>query len=415
MHAILVPMGSYGDVHPFIGLGRELQRRGHDVTVITSAYFEDLTRKAGLDFVPLGAPEDYLNAANNPDLWHPTRGLGVVSRLLVSQTKTVYEEILNRRQPGNTVLVAAGMAFGARIAQEVHNVPLATIHLQPICLLSEHETSVPPAMALMTNLPRFFKRMAFGLADINIQRLCGGPLNEFRESLGLEPVRRRILFDWWHSPQRVVGLFPEWFARPQPDWPTQTRLTGFPLYDEADLQEPDPELESFLAKGEPPVVFTPGSGNLFGQSFFQAAVEACQRTGRRGILLSRYTDHLPAKLPSTVRHFAFVPFSKLLNRSAALVHHGGIGTTSQALNHGVPQLIMPLSHDQPDNAARIRRLGVGSSIHRSSFKGRRVARELTELLKSADIKHQCRIVSERMQHTQPLQQTVDLVEELADC
>lgn len=411
MHAILVPMGSYGDVHPFVGLGRELRRRGHDATVVTSAYFEDLVRKADLDFVPLGTPQDYLNAAGDPDLWHPFRGLGVVTRLLVAHMETVYEEIRRRHQPGESIVVAAGIAFGARIAHELHEIPLATVHLQPFCLLSEYETGVPPGVPLARWTPRLVKRVMFQLADLSVQRICGKQVNDFRRSLGL-PAVRRIFFDWWHSPQRVIGMFPEWFAAPQPDWPSQTRLTHFPLYDEADLTPMDPLLEQFLAEGEPPVVFTPGSGNLFGHSFFQAAVEACQRTGRRGILLSRYTDHLPATLPPTIRHFSFVPFSKLLDRSAALVHHGGIGTTSQAMKHGVPQLIMPLSHDQPDNAARIRRLGLGDQLRPAAFTGRNVARKLDQLLQNGDTKRRCEEVAAQMQQGSGLKQTADVIEEL---
>ena len=83
-------------------------------------------------------------------------------------------------------------------------------------------------------------------------------LNAYRAELGLAPVSR-IFRSWIHSPQRVIGLFPEWFFPPQPDWPAQIRLTGFPLFDEAGLHPLDPGLDAFLAAGDPPIAFTPGS------------------------------------------------------------------------------------------------------------------------------------------------------------
>lgn len=410
MQLLLIPMGSYGDVHPFVGLGRQLQRRGHDVTIMTSGYFHGLVADAGLDFVPLGTAEEYLQAASNPDLWHPLRGFDVVSRLLLSQTKTILEEIQKRFVPDQTAVVAAGMAMGARIAHELMQVPLATVHLQPICLLTEYETSVAPGIPFPTNAPRFLKRWFFQLADLKIQRVCGRPMNEYRQTLGLPPVKR-LLFDYWHSPECVIGMFPEWFAPVQPDWPKQLRLTGFPLYDEADLRDDlDDELKTFIAQGDAPIAFTPGSGNIFGHSFFKEAVDACARLNRRGILLTRYPEQIPKNLPSTVRYVPFVPFSKLLPHMAALVHHGGVGTMSQAFRHGVPQLIMPLSHDQPDNAARVKRLNAGLSLKPRAFRSRNVARSLHELLSNPTIWQSCQSIAQRTQ-SDSLVQTADVIED----
>ncbi len=123
----------------------------------------------------------------------------------------------------------------------------------------------------------------------------------------------------------------------------------------------------FFLRASRRLVFTPGSANLFGRSFFDAAVGACQQLGRRGILLTRFAEQLPPSLPSGVVHFDFVPLSLLLPRCAAFVNHGGIGSVSQAMAAGIPQLMMPLAHDQIDNAARIARLGVGSFARTAPF------------------------------------------------
>jgi UDP:flavonoid glycosyltransferase YjiC (YdhE family) len=188
----------------------------------------------------------------------------------------------------------------------------------------------------------------------------------------------------------VLGLFPEWFGPPQPDWPKNTRPMGFPLWDshvEAVLSQ---EVCEFIAAGPPPIAFSPGSANQAAQSFFTAAVDACDRLGQRGILLTKYDHQLPAWMPENVRHFGFVPLSKLLPRTAALVHHGGIGSCAQGLAAGVPQLVQPMSYDQFDNSRRLIRLGVAQEISVKRFQGRNVAKALAVLLDSPTIAARCR-------------------------
>jgi UDP:flavonoid glycosyltransferase YjiC (YdhE family) len=226
------------------------------------------------------------------------------------------------------------------------------------------------------------------------------------------PAKRYFFRDWIHSPQRVIGLFPDWFAPRQADWPEQTVLTGFPRYDEADVSQADGPWRRFLDEGDAPIVFTPGSAMVHGIDFFRAAAEACQLLGRRGVLLSRYSAQLPTDLPPSVRHFDFVPFSSLLPRAAALVHHGGVGTLSQGLAAGVPQLIMPMSFDQPDNAERLRRLGVGAALSRRRFRAPAVAAALEQLISSSLVAESCRRVADRFRDDASIDQTCRLIEEL---
>jgi UDP:flavonoid glycosyltransferase YjiC (YdhE family) len=190
------------------------------------------------------------------------------------------------------------------------------------------------------------------------------------------------------------------------------RLTGFPLYDESGLEPLAGSVEQFLRAGEPPIAFTPGSAMWVGRPFFEASAEACRRIGRRGILLSRHRDHIPPNLPPGVIHVDYAPFSELLPRCAALVHHGGIGTSSQALAAGVRQIVMPMAHDQYDNANRLKRLGVARVIPAKHYHGPGVAKELAALLNSPEIASSCRAVAARFEGTKPLQETCDLIEQL---
>jgi UDP:flavonoid glycosyltransferase YjiC (YdhE family) len=264
------------------------------------------------------------------------------------------------------VVAAASLAFGARIAQERLGIPTATVHLQPGVFRSTHLPPVLPGPPVPAWAPRPWKRFVYWAADrLVIDPALAPEINAFRTELGLPPVRR-LFHGWWNSPQLVLGLFPAWFGPPQPDWPPQTVLTGFPLYDERGATEAPGELHAFLDAGEPPVVFTPGSAMRHGRAFFAESVAACGLLGRRGLLLTRYREQVPPDLPEGVRHFEYVPFSQLLPRAAALVHHGGIGTLAQGLAAGVPQLVMPMGFDQPDNAARVVHAGAGIRLPKNA-------------------------------------------------
>jgi UDP:flavonoid glycosyltransferase YjiC (YdhE family) len=189
--------------------------------------------------------------------------------------------------------------------------------------------------------------------------------------------------------------------------------TDFPLWDEGTDAALAPVVQEFLAGGEPPIVFTPGSANVFGRPFFHAAVEACQRLKRRGILLSRFSEHVPELLPISIKHFPYIPFGQLLPKAAALVHHGGIGTTAQALAAGIPQLAMPLAHDQFDNAARVKRLGVGDWLLPSRFRGPLVATELGALIGSEAVQCACRRTAERFSGKSGVAAAADAIEQFA--
>lgn len=412
MNILLIPIGSAGDVHPFVGIGVGLAARGHQTTIVTSGYFETLVRRAGLDFEPLGTAEDYIRGVNHPDLWHPRRGLPVIAALNRPLIRQVFDIVQRRYRRGETIVVASSMAFGARIAQDHLQLPLASVHLQPSLFRSYIEPPIFPVDIVRAGAPRLWKDFVYWLMDYVFDRLYAAEINALRKELGLPPLRR-LMADWCHSPQRVIGLFPDWFAAQQPDWPAQTRLTGFPLYDERGIEELPPDAERFLDDGDAPIVFTPGSAMTRGQDFFAAAREACDILGRRGIFLTRFGEQVPARLPDRIKHFDFIPLSQLLPRCAGLVHHGGIGTCAQALAAGTPQLVMPMSYDQPDNAARLERLGVAGRIKPRHFRGPRVAQALAPLLGSAGVQAKCKEVAQRFDRAAVLNETCRLIEDLA--
>jgi UDP:flavonoid glycosyltransferase YjiC (YdhE family) len=135
--------------------------------------------------------------------------------------------------------------------------------------------------------------------------------------------------------------------------------------------------------------------------------------GRRGIFLTKYADQIPKNLPDTVRHFGFVPLSLLLRRSAAFVHHGGIGSSSQAIQAGIPQIVRPMAFDQFDNARRVRRLGVGKELWPRQFNVRNLTRALDYLLTSPEVAARCQEFAPRCDGSAALTAACDALERIA--
>ncbi len=408
MHFTISPFGSAGDVHPFLGLAMKLRERKHDVSFVTTGYFEDTVRRHGLEYIELGTKEEFLAAVDNPDLWSQSRSFAHIFDGIAFVFRRHYELLASQHQRQKTVAISSCLGFGARIAQEKLQIPLISVHLQPAVIHSK----IQPPMLAGISLPRWFTNAALKLGErFVLDRTAFPDLNRFRAELGLEPARG--LMSWWHSPQKNICLFPEWFASKQADWPPHTELTDFPLWDDREDQPLPEQVRTFLDAGDPPIVFTPGSANIFGRDFFQAATDACMKLGRRGMLLSRFSDHIPGNLPATVRYFDYVPFTPLLPRTVAVVHHGGVGTTAQALAAGVPQLIMALAHDQFDNGARVTRMGVGSWLYPQQFRAGRVAKRLTRLLESSSVDAACKQVAGKLTPRNGLDLAADAVEEFA--
>lgn len=402
---MLCTIGSAGDVYPFIGIGQQLKKRGFRVVLVTSQYFEAHARSVGLEFIGLGSSEDYQSIIQDPDLWSADKGFKVFAERVVFPIMEPAYEIIASFDPSQTILVAQGQFFAAHIAHEKLGFPFITIHLQPAAFRSVHEFPLLPAW-----IPPFLKRGIFNLIDaLVLDKLFAPNINRLRQRLSL-PAINKIFGNWMHSPQKNLGLFPDWLAHPQPDWPLQTQLTGFVFYDKQNEgEELSKELESFLSAGDAPIIFTAGTAMKHGSQFFLDCIEACQRLGRRGILLTQHPEQLPDQLPQGIQYFAYLPFSKILPRAAALVHHGGIGTTAQAIAAGIPQVIRPMMHDQPDNAARVEKLGIGASLSPKKFNAASLAEKLNAVLTSQQVLDRCKFYVQKINPDQALNDTCTII------
>ena len=406
-HAILASLGTGGDVEPFLRLGRVLAARGLSVTLASNAPYGELAAERGLSFRSLVTAEETERRLADPDLWHPVKGPLLAAEWGVGFLPAQYAELAElAREPG-TVLVATPLVVAARLVQERLSRPLASILLQPWAIPSRLAPPVMPyGFTLPRRAPRALGRLYWSTFHGAAQLRLGRPINRMRRTLGLPPVRNVVR--WAFSPDLVVGLFPDWFAPPAGDWPRELRLTGFPL--ERPCGELPPELDAFC-RHEPPIAITFGTGMRHAERPFAATIEACQKLARPGIVLARHPPSM--ELPPSIHACRFAPFHALFPRCAAVVHHGGMGTLAEAIAAGIPQLILPFAHDQPDNAARIERLGLGRRLGPRSGAGK-ISRALEALL-APEVRERCASLAARLRRNEPLETAGDLIETLLAC
>jgi rhamnosyltransferase subunit B len=410
MHAILTSLGTDGDIIPYIGLGARLRRLGHRVTLIVAEDYREQAAEFDLDFVSLVSREENYALLSNPDFWHPIKGAQIGARWGVQRIGPQYDLYARLCESDEALLIASPALIAARVVSEKRGTPLATPILQPWMIKS---STAPPTMPAGLTLPRWAPRPVksayWRLFDAAGGLLMGRELNRLRTSVGLGRVSR--VFDWWFSPQLVLGLFPDWYGPPQRDWAPQIKLCGFPLFDGRAAAELAGDLAAFCNSGTAPIAFTFGTGMMHGSHLFRWAIEACKLLGARGILLTRHAGQLPAELPGFMKQCSFAPFSRLFPRCRAVVHHGGIGTIANAFAAATPQLVMPIAYDQLDNAKRVTHLGAGSFIKPRHASAARIA-ELLRGLDDPQIKARRDLLATRLNGMDAIESAVDAIVEL---
>jgi UDP:flavonoid glycosyltransferase YjiC (YdhE family) len=247
--------------------------------------------------------------------------------------------------------------------------------LPPYPTLGKMQEAVPALGHVVARFARF------------VTRKWPEPVYALRRELGLEAGKDPI-FDAKHSASLVLALYSRVMGEPQPDWPASAKITGFAYYDGTGSEGAlPPELVAFLDAGPAPLVFTLGSAAVMhAGDFYEQSAEAAEILGQRAVLLIGADDrNLPKrKLPETICVARYAPYSKIFPLASVIIHQAGIGTTAQALRAGRPMLVMPYSHDQPDNARRVRKLGLAEVLGRKQYKAKPAARLIWQLLSEPD-------------------------------
>ena len=387
MKVIFATFGSLGDLHPVMALSLELQKRGHKVVVATQKGYREKLEAAGIEFHHMGPDvfledsavvEMVMDVKNGPE--------SLIKDVISPAVAETYQQLLPACLDAD-LIVTTNVTFAAHLVAEKLNKRWVSTLLAPIGFWSSFDPSVPtpyPLVGLLRILGVTFNRALFNAAKASCKNWTL-PVQAFRAVLGLPPTSKDPLFDGQFSPYGSLAMFSPVLGAPQPDWPENIFQSGFVFYDQHESKkELTPETKEFLAAGNPPVVFTLGSAAVhIPGEFFNTSILAARLLGCRAIFVVGVDQkNINADLLDRQKHLVldYVPYSKLFPLAACVVHQGGAGTTGQVLHAGVPMLVVPFSHDQPDNAARVCRLGVARKLRRVAYSVENVRRNIRKLL-----------------------------------
>lgn len=364
---VFFTFGSLGDLFPILALARGMKRRGHAAVVATSPAYRERVTAAGVEFHPVRPDLDPLDPQmlrRAMDLRNGTRY--IVCEMILPYLRQTYEDSVAAAR-GADLLVTHPVAVASVLAVRRSGLPWASVALQPVSMISVHDMPVFPGFPGAEWLARRGPATQRALLRLIVTMFARTwrPFHDFERELGLPRTDNPILYG--HSPRLALALFSPLLGAPQPDWPASACQTGFPFDDRGEAVPP--ELRRFLDGGEPPIVFTLGSAAVGAAgNFFRDSVEAARRLGRRAVLLvGNDPANRPSTLPPEMILVPYAPHAAVFPRACVNVHQGGIGTTGEAMRAGRPMLVVPYSHDQPDHAYRLRKLGVARSIPRRKF------------------------------------------------
>lgn len=380
---VFAPYGSLGDLHPFIALALEMRKRGHDAKICTLEAHRERVEMLGFEFLPLRPNLDPEDRELARELMDTRKGSEkVVKDLMLGNIKPMFEDLMNATE-NSDVLIPGEIVFASHSVAEKRKIKHITTTLAPLSMFSIYGENVYPNVVFLKNL-NFLGSPFHRILLRGMRTVVGGWLTEykkFRHEIGLSEDHNPIV-DGKFSDLLHLAMFSKVLESPQPDWHSSTVQTGFCFYDgQKDLGKMPEGLAEFLEADEPPIVFTLGSAAVMdARDFFEQSIEAAKILKRRAVLIYGVFNEKPKGLDDERIGVDYAPYSLVFPRAACVVHQGGVGTTAQVLRAGVPHLIMPYSHDQPDNAERCRRLGVAEMIQRDEYNAKNTAEKLRKLL-----------------------------------
>jgi len=409
---IVATSGTGGDILPFITLSQGLLERGHRIMMLVPRFHEAVVLAAGVPCQTFGTHDEWQALLDDPNLWDERKGWGVIWNGLVPHLDAIRQIVHSLPADQSCVVLSHPILVPmASLARSVRpDLRIVCAYLAPSNLCSSHDMLAAGSLRIPPWIPTRWRRALWNLIHkvwIDPGTLPG--LNAARSRNGLPSVPH--FMEHTHAtPNASLGLFPSWYASIQTDWPNSFAEGDFVSPAMTGPEALSPELEQFMSDGAPPIVFTPGTGHQHAARYFYTALKALKRLGRRGLFVTPHSAQLPDPLPSSVIWQAHVPFTSLLPRVAAIVHHGGIGTTAEAFRSGTPQLIVPFAYDQFDNGLRAKRLGVADVLLAKRLSVRRLQKQLAQVLDSHDVRRACRTTAQKMDQKPELSWLIEQTE-----
>ena len=390
-----------GDVVPFVRIGSELKRRGHDVTLVTHCHFAEMAVKAGLDFRAWDTPEEFARLVdqmqeNKDDNSFQSNNFSYESNAFRQSTESIEIRLREYRivdecsqRPDTVFLCKSRSSVATYLVAEKRRLPLATVLVNPSEVAS---MLIYDELEGKNDLPR---------------------LNELREKVGLPPVDSWL--QWESSAKMTLALWPEWYDHIDDQWPSKIETVGFPLEcgKQAYQREISSEFAEWLEKNPHPILITGGTTKIIDKSFYINSIEACGLLGQPTVLLCQYEEFLPEKLPANVKWYKYIPLDEIMPKLSVLIHHGGVGTVTGGLAAGIPQLILPGYVDRPYNATLIKELGAGDYLLPSNWQPEKIA-AMVKTLQSERTVESCHRYVSKMMDNRGVTVVADRVEQMID-
>ena len=417
MRILIIATGSRGDVQPYIALGKGLQAAGHQVRFMTHENFEALVTSHGLDFWGIGG--DVQEIAQSADMRQRVEG-GNFLRLMAQMAREAQQGAVRLAQTGLAAVqemdhILAGMGglyIGLAIAEKL-KLPLIQAYLLPFTPTREFPSVLVPNIP--TLLGGSINRLSHHLTrQVIWQGFRSADNSARREILAMSPASffGPYTSDRLRGMPVLYGFSPSVIARPG-DWNETIHITGYWTLDSSSDWQPPADLMDFLTAGQPPVYI--GFGSMSSRDPRETAslvIKALEMCGQRAVLSSGWGGLDASDLPDSICMLESVPHSWLFPQLAAVVHHGGAGTTGAGLRAGIPSIIVPFFGDQPFWGKRVAELGVGPApIPRKQLTAARLAAAIQEAVSSEDMHQRAAQLGKKIQSEDGISNAVEIIQQ----
>ena len=364
MHYVMCSAGSFGDIFPFVKIGEQLKKNGHEVTILCHSFLHKVINSMGMGIIPL-TPMPVPKLPKTFDSLETYQAL--MEEIVLPNMASLYQWIQAHGRAGEMVLISQRRLIGARLANEKSGIPLLTVNLTPHEF--ENFLTQPPSV---------------------VNTLLSKPLNQYRKEIGLHELDD--VFNWLSSPDGIMAAFPSWFHTPDPSWPSQTWLSNFP-YEAAGSKLPK-SMDAFLKKGEKPVLFSfcPILQDM--DHCIQIAKRACHNLGKRAVIINRLPDQ-EFDISEDLFLAGYLTIDQLLPYISGIVYLGGAGTFGEALRAGTPQLIIPIADNQRPQIDFVENHGLGCVIDESRWTEEAVTQALDIITNNLELAQRCQMAAKK--------------------
>jgi rhamnosyltransferase subunit B len=414
---VLATCGTLGDLRPYIAVAQALQARGHSVALGSSESYRDLVCAARVEFFALSPnlAGFYSDPVLQKKALRPLRGTEfIIRKIVLPALSESYEDLFEAARNAD-LIVGHFLAYAVPLVAEKLRIPWLQVYLHPMNLLSRYD---PPTIS-NSKVGMSISSMMPGMVQLGYRAAASltsswmKPVEQLRKSVGLPPSRYHPLMES-SSRYGTMGWFPQALVAPQPDWPSNLSITGYPFL-KGENGEPvirNDELDHFLRERRP-IIFTLGStAVLQPDAFYTISSEVSQKLGVAALLIGASSQGRDSerRYSSDVRTISYLPYDYAFPFSRVVVHHGGMGSIAQALRAGKQMLVVPFAWDQPDNAERIRRMGTGSVISRSKYRPEVVYRTLRRMINDQDAELKARSLGAAVSCEAGVENAADFIE-----